>query len=262
MSSQFERLVKIMADLRGPDGCPWDREQTHETLAPYLVEETYEVIEAIDSKDEKHLADELGDLLLQVVFHSQLSSEKGGFTIEDVCKAISDKLVRRHPHVFAESTADTPGEVIAQWEEIKKSEKTGPDRTSALSGVPKSMPALLKAMKIQKKAAHAGFDWKNIDGPLEKLHEEIGELDEAVRAGERKDIEDEMGDLLFSMVNVARFLKIDPERSLNKSIAKFRERFAYIEKKIEESGSSLDETGIDRMEELWVESKREVQNDR
>ncbi len=255
MSEAFDRLVGVMARLRAPDGCPWDAEQTHESLKPYLLEETYEVLEAIDGGSVPTLRDELGDLLLQVIFHAQLADERGDFTADDVCHAISDKLIRRHPHVFAQSSAATPDKVVTQWEKIKKTEAGHQDRTSALDGVPNAMPSLARAYKIGKKASRAGFDWSNVDGAFEKVDEELAEFRAAFAERDPKHMEDELGDLLFSLVNVARYMEVNPEEALRKTIGKFIRRFAHVEARIEAEGGDLADATLEEMDALWNEAK-------
>jgi len=249
-----------MARLRSPEGCPWDREQTLETIKPYLLEETYEVLDAIDARDWDGLADELGDLLLQVVFFSQMAKEAGLFDVTDALNAINRKLVRRHPHVFAEGEAKTAEEVVRKWDEIKATEKPRPK--GLLAGVPRSLPALMEARQIAGKAAGAGFDWQNVDQVLEKLREELAELDAARQAlsqekpGSQEALQDEIGDLLFVIVNIARFLKVDPEQALRGTNSKFRRRFEHVEKGLEAQKKPLSEATIEEMEALWQDSKR------
>jgi tetrapyrrole methylase family protein/MazG family protein len=262
MSDQFDRLVSIMAQLRGPGGCPWDAEQTHDTLRKYLVEETYEVLEAIDSGDPEKLREELGDLLLQVVFHAQLGSDAGTFTIDEVCNSISDKLVRRHPHVFADATVTTTDTVVTQWEQIKKEESAHKERTSILDGVPKGMPALLRALKYQKKASRVGFEWENVDGAFDKVDEEYAEFRAAVASGDPAATEDELGDLFFTLVNVARYVEIDPETALDKTIQKFIRRFSHVEKSIAAAGGSLADATLEQMDALWDQAKELEKNGR
>ena len=252
----FTRLVEIMARLRAPGGCPWDREQSYDTIKPYLLEETYEVMDAIDARDWDGLAEELGDLMLQSVFFAQMASEEGRFTIADSLEAINSKLVRRHPHVFADGDAKTSGEVLKRWDEIKKTEK--PQPKGLLSGVPRSLPALVEAQKIAKKAAGASFDWENIGQVFEKLQEELSELEQAREVGSQEAIEDEFGDVLFVLVNIARFLNVDPEQALRKTNTKFRTRFEHVERGVEAQGKTLKEAGIQEMERLWQEAKRPV----
>jgi MazG family protein len=250
----FARLVEIMARLRAPGGCPWDREQTFDTIKPYLLEETYEVMDAIDARDWNGLADELGDLLLQVVFFSQMAKEAGHFDISDAVEAINSKLIRRHPHVFGEGDAKTADEVVRKWDEIKATEKPRPK--GLLAGVPRSLPALMEARQIAGRAAGAGFDWNNVDEVLEKLHEELDELDRARKGESHEAREDEIGDLLFVIVNIARFLKVDPEQALRGTNSKFRRRFAHVEQGLEAQGKSPKEATIEEMESLWQEAKR------
>ena len=256
---KFGELVQIMARLRAPDGCPWDLKQTFDTIKPYLLEEAYEVMDAIDERNWPGLSEELGDLLLQPVFFAQMAREQGLFEISDALDSINQKLIRRHPHVFADGSAKTAEDVKVRWDEIKTLEKAGQGRdmpASILAGVPRSLPALVEAEKISHKAASAGFEWPDIGGVVEKLQEEAAELSRA-RAGEDPDhVEAEIGDLLFTLVNLARFLKVDPEQALRKTNARFRKRFEHVEREIANSGGTLSETPLARMEELWQEAKR------
>lgn len=255
--SKFERLVQIMARLRSPEGCPWDREQTFDTIKPYLLEEAYEVMDAIDARNWAELADELGDLLLQVVFFARMAEEAGHFRVGDSLDAINEKLVRRHPHVFGKGEAETAEEVKRRWDEIKAEEKQrkGREPETLLEGVPRSLPALVEAQKIAVRAARVGFDWPNIDGVIEKLHEELSEIEQARAGASQEEIEGEIGDLLFVVVNLARFLKVDPEQALRKTNAKFRERFGHVETELGKRGSSLEAASLDEMEELWRDAK-------
>jgi len=256
LGQKFERLVEIMARLRSPQGCPWDRQQTFDTIKPYLLEETYEVLEAVDARDWEALAEELGDLLLQAVFFAQMASEQGYFTIADALDAINEKLVRRHPHVFGEGRADSPEEVKQRWDQIKMAEYQQKQRPSGLlDRVPRSQPALAEAAQISSKVARVGFDWENVDQVIEKLHEELDELRRARQQASPEKLEEEVGDLLFVIVNIARHLKVDPEQALRKTNAKFRERFAYIEQQLARQGKSLEEASLDEMESLWQEAK-------
>ncbi len=250
-STNFAQLVEIMARLRAPGGCPWDREQTFDTIKPYLLEETYEVLQAIDDRDWKELAEELGDLLLQVVFFSQMAAEAGHFNVNDAIEAICSKLIRRHPHVFGDGQAKTSDEVLRKWDEIKATEKPRPK--GLLAGIPQALPALVEGDKIARKAAGAGFDWPGIDPVFDKLREELGELDHARKSGSQEDIEGEIGDLLFVVVNIARFLKVDPEQALRKTNTKFRRRFAHVEDGL---GKPLKEATIEEMEALWQAAKK------
>jgi MazG family protein len=244
----FSRLVEIMGRLRAPGGCPWDREQTFDSIKPYLLEETYEVMDAIDSRDWNGLAEELGDLLLQSVFFAQMASEEGHFDIRDSLEAINSKLVRRHPHVFGEGDAKTPADVIRKWDEIKKTEK--PDKKGLLTGVPRTLPALVEAQQIASRAATAGFDWENVEQVFDKLKEELTELNAAASDDEK---EDELGDILFVIVNIARFLKVDPEQALRRTNAKFRRRFGHVEQSL---GKPLQDATVAEMEELWQAAKK------
>ena len=246
-----------MARLRGPDGCAWDREQNFETIKPYTLEETYEVMDAIDRRAWTELADELGDLMLQAVFYAQMASEQDLFDIETSLDAINEKLVRRHPHVFADGRADTADDVKQRWDEIKAGEKKqrGIEHKNLLDGVPRNMPALMEARDITSKAAKVGFDWENIGQVFEKMREEMDELAEARASGVQSNIEDEFGDLLFVLANVARFLKVDPEQALRKTNAKFRRRFAYVEDRLREQGKAPADSSIDEMEKLWQQAK-------
>ena len=237
-----------MARLRAPGGCPWDREQNFDTIKPYLLEETYEVMDAIDSRDWNGLAEELGDLLLQSVFFAQMASEEGHFDIRDSLEAINSKLIRRHPHVFAEGDAKTADDVKRKWDEIKKTEK--PSKTGLLTGVPRTLPALVEAQQISTRAATAGFDWENAGQVLDKLKEELAELDAAASQDEK---EDELGDILFVIVNLARFLKVDPEQALRRTNAKFRRRFSHVEQGL---GKPLQDATIEEMEALWQDAKQ------
>ncbi len=246
-----------MARLRAPDGCPWDREQTFDSIKPYLLEETYEVMDSIDARDWAELTAELGDLMLQSVFFAQMAAEEGRFTIADSLDAINEKLVRRPPHVFADGTARTPGEVKRRWDEIKKEEKEeqGRDTRQLLASVSRQAPALVEAQQLTSRAATVGFDWDNPDQVLDKLREELAELAEARHGGRPEELEGEIGDLLFVLVNLARFLKVDAEQALRRTNAKFRRRFGYLESKLGEQGRSPKDASLDEMEALWQEAK-------
>jgi MazG family protein len=249
----FARLLEIMARLRSPDGCPWDREQNFDTIKPYLLEEAYEVMEAIDARDWHGLAEELGDVLLQVVFFAQMASEAGHFDVTDSLQAINSKLVRRHPHVFADGDARTAEDVSRRWDEIKAQEK--PHATGMLEGVPRALPALVEARQIASRAAGVGFDWENADQVFDKLQEELAELERARGEGSQSAVEDELGDILFVIVNIARFLKVDPEQALRRTNAKFRRRFAHVENGLAAQGKTLREATTAEMESLWQEAK-------
>jgi len=260
---EFDRLVAIMATLRSPEGCPWDREQTIDSLKPFVLEETYEVLEAIDRHDHAALCEELGDFLFEAVFLAQLESEAGRFTIADSLKSITDKLVRRHPHVFArdEHTAgiDTPDKVLTRWEQIKAQERGGAQKKKTLlSGVPATLPALLRAYEIGVRAKAVGFDWTQVSDVLDKIQEEVDELREAVAEATLKGsphIEEEMGDLLFTMAHLSRQLGIEPETALRKANDKFTERFEKMESSIESSGRKMSEMNLDELEASWQQAK-------
>jgi MazG family protein len=255
---KFEQLVSIMARLRAPGGCPWDREQTFDTIKPFLLEETYEVMAAIDARDWPELTEELGDLLLQVVFFSEMAAEAGHFSVADAIDAINAKLIRRHPHVFSDETAHTEGDVRKIWSEVKAEEKKqkGAAPEGLLDSVPRALPALVEAQQIASRAAGAGFDWPNIHEVLAKLDEERKEFEAVMAEGPHERIEDELGDLLFVIVNLARFVKVDPEQALRRTNAKFRKRFSHVEKGLSERGKKFAESSIDEMEELWQDAKR------
>jgi ATP diphosphatase len=281
---RFERAVSIMARLRAPGGCPWDREQTFDSIKPYTLEETYEVLEAIDNRDWDELPAELGDLLLQVLFYSQMAQEQGTFSIDDVLDRLTTKLVDRHPHVFGEVKAETSSEVLRNWEALKQQEKqkrlshAPTEPQSHLSGVSQKAPALIEAHKLSSRAAQVGFDWPNVEGLFEKLQEEAKELREHLKdfpepgpqprgrglagAGEQQipddlkhRLEEEVGDLFFVLVNLARYLSVDPESALRKTNRKFRRRFDWMEQQLRASGEALDATPVEKLENLWQQAK-------
>lgn len=254
----FENLVTIMRRLRGPEGCPWDAEQTHESLTRYLLEEAYEVIEAIETKSTEHLKEELGDLLLQPVFHAAIAEEAGAFTMDDVIHTLCEKLIRRHPHVFGTMEISDSKAQIENWERIKQNEK-GTDRPSALSGVPSHLPALLKAQKITEKAARVGFDWEHVDQVIAKVMEELREFEEAMASNDNDRMEAELGDLLFAIVNLGRFLSINPEEALRKTIHRFQNRFQHIENSLHARGQQIQSTSLEEMDCLWEEAKKREQ---
>lgn len=253
--TQLERLRAIMHRLRAPEGCPWDAEQTHDSIVPNLIEEAYEVIDAIKRQDMSHLREELGDLLLQVVFHAELAEEAGFFNFNDVAREVSEKLVRRHPHVFGQAGVKNSDEVLKQWDLIKTQEKPLKE-SSYLTGTGKGLPAWLRAIKLQKKASKVGFDWPDVSGVLGKIKEEIVELEEAVRSEKRDDIEEELGDALFSLINLARVYRIDPELLMDAANQKFEKRFSAMEKCLLAKGMALETTDLDEMEKVWQEVKR------
>ena len=249
-------LEDVMTTLRSPGGCPWDIEQTHDSLRRYMIEEVYEVIEAIENEDAPLLCEELGDLLLQIVFHARVAEECGEFSMQDVIDGVTEKMIRRHPHVFGDISVRDAGEVLVNWEAIKAKEKEG-KRTSALDGVSPGLPALMAAFKLQKKAAKVGFDWTEVKDVWEKVREELGELAEASAEGDMKAVEEEFGDVLFSLVNLSRFLHIEPETSLTAANHKFRRRFTFIEDKVHELGKKWDDMTLDEMDKLWEQAKQE-----
>lgn len=260
----FEKLVALQARLRARNGCPWDREQTHETLRTYLVEETYEVLDALASGDDAKFANEMGDLLLQIVFHSQIAAEEGRFTVADVIREVHEKMVRRHPHVFGEKRAKDAAEVLKHWEQIKAQERSaeakngdaeGNTEKSLLDGVPRTLPATLEGLQLTKKAARAGFDWEDAAGIFEKMREECAELRHALEKKGSADVEEEIGDLFFAAVNLARFLKVDPEIALKSANAKFLRRFRAMERLAAEKGRAFAEFSRTDKEELWEAAK-------
>lgn len=256
----IERLRAIMVKLRAPDGCPWDREQTHASIKPQLIEECYEVLEAIDANAPDDLCEELGDLLLQVVFHSQLASEAKQFNFDDVATTIADKLVRRHPHVFGDVKADTSDEVLVNWDAIKKQEK--PERKGPFDGVPRAMPALMRAQEVQKKAAKTGFDWPDARGPLEKIKEEAAELEAEVVRAEKgtlvgNELAEELGDLLFAVVNLARHQKVDAEQCLTYAVDKFTRRYARMAELLIAEGKEAASSSLEEMDAAWDRAKAE-----
>ena len=270
MSQRFQKLTDLMAALRAPNGCPWDRKQTHESLKPYLLEETYEVLETIDHQDRRKLAEELGDVLLQVLFHSQIAAEAGTFTIDDVLDQLADKLVRRHPHVFPNGSQDpvpaNAEQVLAKWEDIKRAERRAEGRPeSVLDGVPQTLPGLLRAYQIQARASRVGFDWSHdsagFDEVLAKIEEEIREFRTALRQpsgdGKQGEIEAEFGDVLFSLVNLARFVKVNPEDALRQAVNRFIVRFQYIERQAAAKGCAVGDLPFDEMNRLWEDAKRQ-----
>lgn len=252
----FYDLLGIMDTLRGEDGCPWDKEQTHESLKRYLIEECYEVLEAIDEKNEDMLIEELGDVLLQVVFHARIGKEEGYFDINDVIKGISNKMIERHPHIFGKVKLETSEEVLKNWDDIKKKEKGFKSYTEELRHIPKNLPALMRAEKVQAKARKAGFDWDKVEDALNKVFEEYNEVKDVYKGKNRAKILEEIGDLIFAIVNVCRFLDIDPENALNYTIEKFINRFEYIENAALDKGMKLKEMTLEQMDALWEEAKQ------
>jgi len=250
----FDELVQLMTTLRGPDGCPWDRKQTLPDLKPFVIEEAYEAVDAIDRNDRPALMEEIGDVLLEAVFMAEITREEGSFDIYDSIGAIHDKLVRRHPHVFADAVAKDAEQVLLNWEKLKSEERKAENK-SVLSGVPRSMPALLKAARLTEKAARVGFDWRRTDDVFDKLDEEIGELREAVASGDAAKVEEEIGDLLFTIANIARKVNASPEEALQSTNRKFMRRFESMEKQVHERGQNLDQLSLEEMDRLWDEAK-------
>jgi len=264
VGTAFQKLVNVMAHLRAPNGCPWDREQTHATLRTYLIEEAYEVLDALDSNEDAKFAEELGDLLLQVLFHAQIADEENRFDISDVIREIYEKMIRRHPHVFGTTRANTAAEVLRNWEQIKAQERQtkasglqhDPEPTpSYLDGVPRTLPALLEALQLTRKAARIGFDWHDIDGIFAKLAEETRELQSALAEANSSRIESELGDILFVAVNLARFINVDPEIALKKTSRKFSRRFQEMERIARGQGTTLAQVPRPQMESLWDQVK-------
>jgi MazG family protein len=261
----FQELVKLQARLRAANGCPWDREQTHATLRSYLIEEAYEVLDALESGEDAKFADEMGDLLLQIVFHSQIAAEEKRFTVADVIRGVHEKMVRRHPHVFGEKRAKNAAEVLKNWEQIKQEERrakgqavskaNASGKESLLDGVPRSLPALMEGFQLTRRAARIGFDWDSTDGIFDKLTEEMGELRQAIQQKNADETESELGDLLFAGINLARFLKIDPEIAAKKANAKFSARFREMEALAAERGTTLASVSRPELEQLWNQAK-------
>ncbi len=255
IQDEFGKLVETVARLRSPGGCPWDRQQTHDSLKRYVIEETYEVVDAIESGEPRRLEDELGDLLLQVLLHAQIASESGEFDIADVCRVHREKLIRRHPHVFADTEVEGVEDVLTNWEQIKRAEPGYSERESVLDGVPESLPALMRAAKLSKKAARTGFDWPNIHAIFDKLAEETQELHQAIDSEEKGEIKEEIGDLLFTVVNISRFAGIDPEEALRDMLRKFVHRFQRIEDRARETGREVNQMTLEEMDSVWDEAK-------
>ena len=254
LKRSFDELVQLMHTLRSPGGCPWDREQTLTSLKPFLIEESYEVVDAIDRSDTIGLNEELGDFLLQAVFLAEITAESGSFDIYDAITAIHDKLVRRHPHVFAEVSATNAEEVLVNWEKLKNEERKAENK-SLLAGVPQSLPALLRASRLTEKAARVGFDWRRADDVFEKVDEELAETREAVASGDREAVQEEIGDLLFTVANLARKLEINAEEALQAANRKFTRRFQSMETQVRADGRNLDQLSLEQMDALWAQSK-------
>ena len=264
MSKTFDELVQVMARLRAPGGCPWDREQTYASLAQYLLEEAYETFDAIQEADQTgdtaNLREELGDILLQVVFHATIAAEKGDFTIDEVVEGVTEKLILRHPHVFGEAELKTAHDVLSNWDELKRAQreasgKEEKEKESILDDVPLNFPSLLEALKLTKKAAKVGFDWENAGQIFDKLTEETVELKSAIDEADADKISEEIGDLLFVVVNLARRFEVEPETALKKTNRKFRQRFAFIERELKKEGKTLEGAGLEEMDALWNRAK-------
>ncbi len=253
---EFDRLVEIVKTLRSENGCPWDREQTLYSLKNAMIEEAHELLHALDAKDIPNIEEELGDLLLHIVMHADIAESDGLFKLEDVINGLNNKLVRRHPHVFGEEEITAVNDVIDRWAEIKKQEKQNNPSTSILDNIPHSLPSLSKAQKIQKRASKVGFDWENVEGIFDKLSEEIEELKQAYSNKDKHNIQEEIGDMLFVITNLASHMKVDADESLRGTITKFKKRFSHIEQTLNERGEQLEDTHIDILEELWIEAKK------
>lgn len=252
----YQDLLGIMKRLRAPNGCPWDREQDHQTLKRYLIEEAYEVLDAIDKESPEKLCEELGDVLLQVVFHAEIAREDGQFDMDDVVHGVSYKMINRHRHVFGDAEAETSADVLKIWEKVKKDEKAFETQTQALKDVPANLPALMRSYKVQQRAAQVGFDWDDIKDAFSKVKEESSELEEAYRKNDKANIGEELGDLLFAVVNVSRFLKVQPELALSSTVNKFINRFEYVEKGANKQGKKLNDMSLKEMDVLWDEAKK------
>lgn len=252
----IEDLLEIMRILRSPEGCPWDREQDHASIKKSLIEETYEVIEAINKQDDHLLCEELGDVLLQVVFHAEMADERKAFDFSDVTDGICKKLIERHPHVFGDIKVDNSAEVLVNWEQIKSKSKNRKTQTDKMLSVPRELPALMRSTKLQEKAAKVGFDWNSADGPFDKIDEEARELKEAYEGGNKEHITEELGDLLFSVVNVSRFLGVDAEEALTVSADKFLNRFSVVERLAGERGIDMKSSSLEELDRLWEEAKK------
>ena len=255
----LEDFIRLIDVLRGPGGCPWDIKQTHESLKHNVVEEAWEVVDAINEGSEAHLREELGDLLMQVIFHASISKEHGGFTLDDISDEAVKKLVHRHPHVFGSVKADTPDEVLTNWDAIKRADRGQQSAASAMDGIPRGLPGLMRSEKIQSKAAKYGFDWPDVSGAMDKLREETAELQEGIDAGDIENIKEEIGDALFSVVNVARFYKLDTEECMHAACEKFIRRFRYLEEGAAREGLRLEDMTLGQMERIYQEARHELE---
>ena len=255
----LEDFIRLIDVLRGPGGCPWDIKQTHESLKHNVVEEAWEVVDAINEGSEAHLREELGDLLMQVIFHASISKEHGGFNLDDISDEAVKKLVHRHPHVFGSVKADTPDEVLTNWDAIKRADRGQQSAASAMDGIPRGLPGLMRSEKIQSKAAKYGFDWPDVSGAMDKLREETAELQEGIDAGDIENIKEEIGDALFSVVNVARFYKLDTEECMHAACEKFIRRFRYLEEGAARVGLRLEDMTLGQMERIYQEARHELE---
>lgn len=260
MMNNFEKLVEIVKKLRGENGCPWDREQNLYSIKNLFMEEAFELIDALDKQDIYNIKEELGDVLFHTVFHACMAQDEGHFDINQVLETINEKLVRRHPHVFGTENVSNSDEVIVNWDKIKAEEKKHKGHESIMDDIPNAYPSVLKAFKIQEKARKSGFDWNNADECMEKVHEEFGEFTNAVKSGSKAEMEHELGDIMFALINISRFLEINPDEALRKANCRFVSRFKHIEKSIKEDGRTLKDSNIEEMEKFWQEAKK-LKND-
>ncbi|MDY6824698.1 MAG: nucleoside triphosphate pyrophosphohydrolase [Thermodesulfobacteriota bacterium] len=253
---QLNRLMKIIETLRGENGCPWDRKQTPRSMTIYLIEEIYELVDAIEAESEEEICEELGDVLFHILFIASIFRGKNAFDMEDVAGSVADKMVRRHPHVFGDKTADSVDDVKNRWHKIKKKEKNGRDSTSVMDSVPRGIPALIRAYRLTERASRVGFDWPDLAGVMDKTHEEVAELTDAIKTGDRAAVADELGDVLFTMVNLARFLKVHPDTALSDAVTKFETRFRTMEKNLAKTDRTLEGVDFETLDALWEEVKK------
>jgi tetrapyrrole methylase family protein / MazG family protein len=258
MGKEIDRFIDIVATLRGPNGCPWDKEQSHKSLISCMLDEAYEFFEAVDHNSPEKMCEELGDLLLQIILHAQIASEEGTYTIEDVARGISDKIIHRHPHVFGDVKVNSSKEVLKNWENLKRMEKGKEHRKYLVDDIPNNLPALFKAEKVQRRVARVGFDWPNMEPVLDKVEEEFGEFRAAIKDNRKDEMEEELGDIIFALVNVARHKGICAEDALRLTIDKFTRRFRYIEDKYKEANKSMENASLEEMDTYWEESKKKV----
>ncbi|MGE4319352.1 MAG: nucleoside triphosphate pyrophosphohydrolase [Deferribacterales bacterium] len=256
MMSEFEKLVNIVKKLRGENGCPWDREQNLYSIKNLFIEEAFELVDALDNEDIPNIREEIGDVLFHMVFHAAMAEDEGYFTLEDVLREISEKLVRRHPHVFGNTNVENTDEVLVNWDKIKLEEKKHKSKEFILDDIPNAYPSMLRAFKIQEKVRKVGFDWNNADDCMEKVNEEFNEFTDAVRSGTKEEMEHELGDIFFALINISRFLKINPDEALRKANGRFTDRFNFIEKSLKAEGRQCSEASLEEMEKLWQEAKK------